>query len=300
MVNVEILLRLVVTGLGLGALYGLVAIGFTLLFKSTNVLNFAQGQIALFGAAVLVFMTKNAGLSLPVSFVLIVVMSVVLALLLEFLIFRHFIGEPILSVIIVTLALASMFRGIVIMTFGSDFTAYPPRLQQDWALELPYGVDMAAPFVIGVVLALSIVVLLMVFFRYTVMGLSLRGSASNQEASMVLGISIERATVMAWVLSIVITVLGGVLLGMSRGGVALSIENVGIIIFAAVVFGGLDSIPGAFIGALTVGLLEQLGTFYIEPYVGPQFGTVFPLVFLLAVIIIKPYGLWGTERIERL
>jgi branched-chain amino acid transport system permease protein len=300
MVNLEILASLVVTGLGLGALYSLVAIGFTLLFKSTNVLNFAQGQIALFGAATLVLLTKTAGLSLSVSFVLILGLSVLIGLALERLVFRHFVGEPILSIIIVTLALANIFRGIVVMTFGSDFTAYPPGLQQEWTLTLPFGTDVAAPFVIGVALALTIVVVLMAFFRYTVLGLSLRGSASNQQASMVLGISIERTIVLAWVLSIAITTLGGVLLGMSRGGVALGIEHVGIIIFAAVVFGGLDSIPGAFVGSLVVGLLEQLGTFYIEPHIGSQFGTVFPLVFLLFVILIKPYGILGTERIERL
>ncbi|MGM0718288.1 MAG: ABC transporter permease subunit [Halobacteriota archaeon] len=117
---------------------------------------------------------------------------------------------------------------------------------------------------------------------------------------MVLGISIERTILLSWALSIAITSIGGLLFAMSAGGAGFTIEAVGILIFAAVVFGGLDSIPGAFLGSLVVGLIQQLGAYYAEPIVGPGVGQVLPMVFLLVVILVKPYGLFGTERIERL
>jgi branched-chain amino acid transport system permease protein len=164
-----------------------------------------------------------------------------------------------------------------------------------------------------VALALVVVVALMLFFRYTVTGSILRAAASDEQAAMVLGVSIERTIALAWALSIGITAIGGVLLAMSSGGAGFSIVATGIIIFAAVVFGGLDSIPGAFLGAIIVGLLQELGSFYLEggsavvlPVVdvqlnfGAGFGEILPLIFLLVVIVVKPYGLFGTERIERL
>jgi branched-chain amino acid transport system permease protein len=153
--------------------------------------------------------------------------------------------------------------------------------------------------VLGVVLALLTVAALMAFFRYTVLGSILRASASDQQAAMVLGVSIERTIVIAWALSIAITSIGGILLAMSSGGVGYTIADVTILVFAAVVFGGLDSIPGAFIGGIVVGVLRQFGV-YMGEFLVSGLDTVFPMVFLLLVIMLMPYGLFGTERIERL
>lgn len=304
MVNVETMLSVAVSGIGLGALYALVAMGFSLIYKVTGVLNFAQGQLALVGAyGVVLFATPSVlGLGLPalVALAATIVLGIVLGIALERVVFRQFIGEPVLSVIIVTLALGGIFSGTLRFLVGPNFRAYPQALQPQWSVSLPLGVSVSAAFAIGVVLSLVVVVALMLFFRYTVSGSILRAAASDQQAAMVLGVSIERTIVVAWTISIAITAIGGILLAMARGGAGFSIEGVGIIIFAAVVFGGLDSVPGAFIGAIVVGLLEEFGRFYAEPVVGPGFGEILPLVFLLVVIVVLPYGLFGTERIERL
>ena len=167
-------------------------------------------------------------------------------------------------------------------------------------MPLLFGVNLSASFTLGVVLSLVVVVALMAFFRYTVMGSILRACSSDQQAAMVLGVSIERTTILSWAISIAITSVGGILLAMSQAGTSFGIYGVGILIFAAVVFGGLDSIPGAFIGAIVVGLLQELGDFYVEPIIGPGIGEVLPMVFLVIVILLMPYGLFGTERIERL
>jgi branched-chain amino acid transport system permease protein len=304
MVNIGTMLDVTVSGVGLGALYALVAMGFSLIYKVTGVLNFAQGQLALVGAyGVVLFATPSLiGLGLPalIALAATIVLGIVLGITLERVVFRQFIGEPVLSVIIVTLALGGIFTGLLRFIVGPNFRAYPQALQPEWSVSLPLGISVSAAFAIGVVLSLVVVVGLMLFFRYTVSGSILRAAASDQQAAIVLGVSIERTIVVAWTLSIAITAIGGILLAMARGGAGFSIEGVGIIIFAAVVFGGLDSVPGAFIGAIVVGLLEEFGRFYAEPVVGPGFGDILPLIFLLVVIVVLPYGLFGTERIERL
>lgn len=302
MVNVAVLLELVISGIGLGSLYALIAIGFSLIYKVTDVLNFAQGQIALVGAyGVVVF----AGLEFVGPFAavgLTLLLGLVLGIVLERGIFRWFVGEPVLSIIIVTLALIGIFQGIVrlVPRGGPTFRGYPDVLLVDFTVPIAMGVTMRGTFVLGVLFALATVVALMAFFKYTVMGSILQASASDEQAAMALGVSIERNIMIAWTLSVFITVIGGILLAMARGGAGMAIEHVGIIILAAVILGGLDSILGAFIGSLVVGLLEQLGAFYVEPIVGPGFGPVLPLLFLMIVIVIIPYGLFGTERIERL
>lgn len=296
--------EVLVTGIGIGALYALVAIGFSLIYKVTGVLNFAQGQFALLGAYLIVVLSTPllVALELPAAaaIVITVIFGLLLGVILERVIFRHFIGEPVLSVIIVTLALAGIITGGIRFLIGPDYRSYPEALQPDWSVPLLFGVNLSAPFAMGVILSLVTVLALMAFFRYTVMGSILRASASDQQAAMVLGVSIERTIVLAWAISIAITSVGGMLLAMSAGGAGFTIEAVGIIIFAAVVLGGLDSIPGAFVGSIVVGLLEQFGSYYIEPIIGSGFGMVLPMIFLIVIILVKPYGLWGTERIERL
>jgi branched-chain amino acid transport system permease protein len=304
MVDLATFFGLAVDGIGLGALYALVAMGFSLIYKVTGVLNFAQGQLALVGAYGVVVLSTPAlvGLGLPAALGLVgtILFGIFLGVALERVVFRNFIGEPVLSVIIVTLALGGIIEGTVVWLLGPNFRPYPDVLSPDWSVGLPLGASISASFAIGVALSLVVVLALMAFFRYTVMGSVLRAAASDEQAAMVMGVSIERTIIVAWTLSITVTAVGGVLLAMARGGAALSIEAVGILIFAAVVFGGLDSVPGAFIGAIVVGLLEELSSFYLEGFFGPGFGQIAPMIFLLAVIIVKPYGLFGTERIERL
>lgn len=299
----ETFLELTVSGIGIGALYSLVAIGFVIIYKITGVLNFAQGQIALVGAYAVVFFVAAAGLHPYLAVVAMLVSGVALGILLERGIFRHFIGESVLSLIIVTLGLLGILNGFVrlLPNAGPSYRSYPAELQLDWSVAIPVlDVPITGTFLVAILLSVLVTVSLVAFFRYTIVGTALRAGASDQQAAMVLGISIERNILIAWVVSSVITMVGGMLFAMSRGGAAMSIEWVGIVIFTAVILGGLDSVPGAFIGSLIVGLLEQYGGFYLNPIFGEGFGTILPLLFLVAVVVIMPYGLFGTEEIERI
>lgn len=291
---------LLATGLGLGSIYALVAIGFVLINKITGVLNFAQGHIALMGAYSIVVLSVDLRYPWYVSILIVLLFGVILALFLERAVFRYFIGEPVFSVIIITLALMGIFDGITRLVVGSTFQSYPDVFVMDWSVPLPLGASITGAFAMAVVLALTSVLLLTAFFNYTVYGQVLRAAAGDQQAAMALGISIQSTIKMAWVLSILITLIGGILFGMSQGGAGFSIADIIILILVATILGGLDSIPGAFVGSLVVGVLQTLGSFYLDPVVGPGFGGVFPITVLLVVILVRPHGLFGSEHIERL
>ena len=294
-----------VTGLGKGAVYALIAVGFALIYKVTGVLNFAQGWFAALFAFLPVVLTTPVVVALeipPLAAVAVTVLAgVVVGLALERGIFRYFIGEPVLSVIVVTLALVASIEGLIQYFLGPGFRSYPATLQPDWTVPLLFDVELQASFAIAIALAVLTVGLLMLFFKYTVSGSILRAAASDQQAAMVLGVSIERTIIIAWTISLTITSIGGVLLAMSSGGASFGpFQSVGILVFAAVVLGGIDSIPGAFVGAIAIGVIEELGTGYLDGPVAPGFGGILPLILLVFIILVLPYGLFGTERIERL
>lgn len=291
--------RLTLRGLGQGSLYALPTIGFVLVYKVTDVLNFAQGILVVLGAFTIIIFT-DLGLSVPVALLLAIVVAVVLGLILERFVFRRFIGEPELSYVLVTIALISVIGGVVQAIVGGRlYFGYPDAILVE-SIALPLGFTVRGSFAIGIVASLVILAVFVVFFKYTVLGAGLRAAAADQQAAMLLGISISQATKIAWVLSILITVAGGILLGMSLGGATFAFEIVLVLIFAAAIFGGLDSLIGAYIGSIAVGTLEIFGGFYYTPIYGSGFDPVLPMLFLLGVIIVKPYGLLGTERIERL
>lgn len=291
--------RLTLRGIGQGSLYALPTIGFVLVYKVTDILNFAQGTLVVLGAFTVIIFT-DLGLSVPVSLLLAIIVAVALGLVLERVVFRRFIGEPELSYVLVTIALISVIGGLVQAIVGGRlYFGYPDEVLIE-SLALPFGFTIRGSFAIGIVASLLILAVLVFFFKYTVLGAGLRATASDQQAAMLLGISISQATKIAWVLSITITVVGGILLAMSLGGATFAFEIVIVLIFAAAIFGGLDSLIGAYIGSIMVGTLEIFGGFYYTPIYGSGFGPVLPMLFLLGVIIVKPYGLLGTERIERL
>lgn len=298
-VNWRLLGDLAISGIGRGSLYALPTIGFVLVYKVTDLLNFAQGIIVVLGAFSIIIFT-NLGFSIPMALLLAVLLGVVLGLLLERFVFRQFIGEPELSLVLVTIALISLIGGTVqALVGGRLYFGYPDAMLLE-SISLPLGYSIRGSFAVGIIVSILVLVTLVAFFRFTVLGVGLRGAAADQQAAMLLGISISQATKIAWVLSITISIVGGILLAMSLGGSTFAFEIVLILVFAAAIFGGLDSLVGAYIGSIAVGMLEIFGGFYYTAIYGSGFGEVLPMVFLLGVIIVKPYGLFGTERIERL
>ncbi|MEW5910007.1 MAG: branched-chain amino acid ABC transporter permease, partial [Thermodesulfobacteriota bacterium] len=251
------------SGLSIGSIYALVALGFVLIYKSTSILNLAQGEFLMAGAYVCLSMTIDYGLNFYASFLVTMAFSIVLGLAVERLVLRPLIGEPIISIIMVTLGLTYVFRGIVIMIWGNDirqFNVFPEQPVDLWGVKLTYL------YVWSMGISFFLLTVFILFFKYTRTGIFMRAVADHQTAAQSMGISVKRVFAMSWCIAAVVSSIGGILVG-NIAGVGVDISYIGLKVLPAVIFGGLDSILGAIIGGLVVGIIEFLSAGYLDPYI---------------------------------
>jgi len=282
------------TGLSMGSIYALVALGFVLIYKSTSILNLAQGEFLMVGAYICLSLTLDLKLNFLASFALTMVFSVILGLLVERLVLRPLIGEPIISIIMVTIGLTYILRGAVIMVWGNDirqFNIFPETPIDLWGVKITYL------YLWSMGISLTLLSFFAVFFKYARTGIFMRAVADHQTAAQSMGISVKRVFALSWCIAAVVSAIGGILIG-NIAGVGVELSYIGLKVLPAVIFGGLDSILGAIIGGLVVGLLEFLSAGYLDPYI-PAINEVFPFIVLVLVLMIRPYGLFGIEEIER-
>jgi len=288
----DVFLQLTVSGLSNGMVYALAAVGFVVIYKASDVINFAQGELLLFGAYLSFSTIAQIGLPWSVGVALTLVLAVGLGLLIERLALRPLIGEPVISMIMVTVGLSSVLRALVNAIWGVR-----PRTFPDF---LPRGEVTIGSAVLGmdrlivIPTAAVVLILLGLFFRYSRDGIAMRAIADDQQAALSMGISIKRVIGIAWALACVSAALGGIMLG-NIVGVSQNISAVGLRVFPVVILGGLDSIKGAVIAGAVIGLLEA----YTGGYVGHGLNLVVPFVVLIAVLMVRPYGLFGRPIIER-
>jgi branched-chain amino acid transport system permease protein len=282
------------TGLSMGSIYALVALGFVLIYKSTSILNLAQGEFLMVGAYICLSLTLDLKLNFLASFAVTMVFSVILGLLVERLVLRPLIGEPIISIIMVTIGLTYILRGAVIMVWGNDirqFNIFPETPIDLWGVKITYL------YLWSMGISLTLLSFFAVFFKYARTGIFMRAVADHQTAAQSMGISVKRVFALSWCIAAVVSAIGGILIG-NIAGVGVELSYIGLKVLPAVIFGGLDSILGAIIGGLVVGLLEFLSAGYLDPYI-PAINEVFPFIVLVLVLMIRPYGLFGIEEIER-
>lgn len=295
--NTQLLVQLLINGLIIGTLYGVVAMCFVLIYKSTQVVNFAQGEFLLIGAWVCWWLLTDFGLPFWIGFPVTLLFMVVFGILLQVVVLRPLIGEPIISVIMVTIGLSIFFQAIMKWIFGTWAKPFP-QVFATKAVNIG-GLQVQTAYVMSVVISLIIMVGFAWFFKYSRMGLAMRATAFNQQVAQSLGISVKQVFAMAWAISAMVSALAGVVVGMVNG-VSSALSFFGIKVFPAVILGGLDSIVGAIIGGLIVGVLENMAEFVDGQYL--NFGnlyTVAPFYVLVIILMIKPYGLFGTQQIER-
>lgn len=285
----------VVTGLAAGGVYALVALGFVLIYKASDVINFAQGDLLLVGAYVGWALTV-AGLPFPLAFLLTLAIAALVGLVIERVVLRPMIGEPIIAVIIVTLGLSSMIRGLVFGVFSTEVRTFPPIFPIAPFQLGPVAVPQIYAWALAI--AAAAVAALTLFFRYSPQGIAMRAAADDQQAAMSMGIRISWAFGLSWALSASVAAAGGILLG-NLTGVNFSLADIGLQVFPVVILGGLDSIPGAIVGGLVIGVLQNLASGYLDPCVGGGLKSVAPFIVLVLILMVKPYGLFGRERIER-
>jgi len=293
----DFFLQLALNGLVVGSIYSLVALGFVIIYKSSGILNFAQGEFLLLGAYVFLAVVVQARVPVVPALLLTFLFATLLGLALERVVLRPLIGEPIISVIMVTLGLSSVLRAIVQAVWGTDTRPVPEIFSPDPIQIGPLPV--ARGYLYSAASVAVLLVLLTLFFKYARPGIAMRATAASQQVALSMGISVRRIFALSWSIAAVVSAAGGVLLGTMRGGVDGSLAILGLKVLPVVIVGGLDSVGGAILGGLLVGVLENLAGGYLDPVFGGGVKEVAPFVALVLILMVRPYGLFGRVRIER-
>ena len=295
--NTELLVQLLVNGFIVGTLYGVVAMCFVLIYKASRVVNFAQGEFLIIGAFVCFWFIQHFGVGFLGGFLLTLSFMVLFGIGLQYLVLRPMIGEPILSVIMMTIGLSIFFQALIKWLFGVNTQSYPEVFPVRSVPILGLEVETAYLAILGIS-ALSIMVFYL-FFTRSRTGLAMRATAFDQQTAMSLGVSIQRMFAIAWAISAVVSAIAGITLGIVNK-ISFALSFVGIKVFPAVILGGLDSIVGAVVGGIIVGLLENLSEYIDGQYL--NWGNMYaiaPFYVLVLILMVRPYGLFGTRDIER-
>ncbi|SDF98282.1 amino acid/amide ABC transporter membrane protein 1, HAAT family [Limimonas halophila] len=296
--NWDFLLQLLVNGAIVGTLYGVVAMCFVLIYKSTKIVNFAQGEFLLIGAWVCWALLVEFQLPFWLGFLVTLLFMFIFGVLLQVVVLRPMIGEPILSVIMLTIGLSIVFQSTLAWIFGEWTKRFPEVFSVDSVNVL--GLQVQTAYLMSLVFALVIMVGFYYFFQYSRMGLAMRATAFDQQVAASLGISIKHVFALAWAISAMVSAMAGVVIGMVNG-VSSALSFFGIKVFPAAILGGLDSIVGAVVGGLIIGLLENAAQFVDSTWL--NWGNLYeivPFYVLVIILMIKPYGLFGTKDIERI
>jgi branched-chain amino acid transport system permease protein len=294
----EYLLQLVISGLVVGSIYAAVALGFTIIYKATRVVNFAQGELLMVGAYVCFAFVVQMGVPFWAALLLTVLFGMVLAFFIERLILRPMIGEPVISIIMVTIGLSLVMRSLVTAVWGNDILVYEPKLFPQDMVTIA-GVPISQEFIWCFVLSMFLLAVFSAFFKFSKAGVAMRATAFNQQVAQSMGISVKHIFALSWIISAVVSGIGGVLIG-NINGINSSLYHFGLKVFPATILGGLDSILGAALGGLIIGLLENLSDGLCKSYLDLSgVKEVAPYVILVIILMIKPYGLFGTKEIER-
>lgn len=280
------LLQVLITGLGQGCLYGLIALGFVLIYKATEIVNFAQGELLMLGAFFAVTYVGILGLPFWLAFLLTLATMAVFGYLLDRVVIRSMIGESQFSVIILTISIGFILRSVASGIWGSDILS----------LETPYSVEMAdiAGLVIGqeylVVIAGTIILslVLYLFFRFSSLGIAMQAASQNQLAAYYMGIPVKRIFSLIWAISALVAAVAGTLMA-PISLVSPQMGFLGIKAFAAAVIGGFGSLPGALVGGLIIGSSEQLAGTYLPT----GFQEISAYVIMFLVLTIRPQGLFA-------
>lgn len=299
----EMLSQLFFSGIITGVIYGLIALGFVLIYKSSGVLNMAQGELVMIGAYVFYTGMEFIGLPVWLSFIFTFIMSAIYGMVINRISIRPLIGQPLLSIIMMTIVLSIGLRGIAILAWQAEI----------WGIGDILGTGtfnfLSAVFSVqsiwGFALALLGMIVFWLYFQRTKGGLAMRAIAEDHQSARGVGVNINAIFGMAWIIAAIVGALGGILLA-TTAGVSTDLSYLGLKVLPVVLLGGLDSIPGALVGGVIVGIAENMAVGYLDPIitewgiVGGGLRGVFPYVIAIVILIFKPYGLFGQKRIERI
>jgi len=289
--------QFILNGLIVGALYGVVAMSFVLIYKASQVVNFAQGEFLLVGAWVCWWLLTDWQLPFWLGFLFTLAFMTAFGLILQVVVLRPLIGEPVISVIMATIGLGIFFQALMKWIFGVFAKPFPPIFPVERVNVL--GLEVQTAYLLSLVISILIMAGFAWFFTASKHGLAMRATAFDQQVAQSLGISVPKVFAMSWAISAVVSSVAGVVVGVVNG-VSSALSFYGIKVFPAVILGGLDSVLGAVLGGLIVGVLENVAQYVDSEFL--QWGnmyTIAPFYALILILLIKPYGLFGTRNIER-
>jgi len=290
----DFFIQLLVNGLSIGFLYGLAAMGFVMIFKSSSVLNFAHGELMALGAFIFLAMISWAGLPVYVAFPVALAGCFVLGFVVERIFLRPLIGEPLIYVIMLTVGLASIFKGVMLFIWGGNLYTFPEFLPA--GLAISWGnITIPPVYVVSIAIGLIFLILFGLFFKYSSQGIYMRSVADNQPAALSLGVHVRKVFALSWAIAALVAGMSGIVLGIINGINVHDLSSIGLKVFPVVILGGLDSIGGAVIGGIIIGLLET----FTGGYLSTSLRDVIPYMALVFILMVKPYGLFGLVEIER-
>lgn len=295
----EQLLQFVITGLTVGMVYSLIALSFVLVWKSSGVANLALGQLVLFSSWIAYAVLSPNALNLPayLGLPLVIVFAIVMGWVIERVVLRPLIAQPVLSLITVTLGVGFFLDGVVIIAWPQSLARLPRLFPQE-----PISIGtatMSYESLWTVIIALILFGLLSLYFKYHRMGVAMRAAADDQLAVQACGVPVTRIFSSSWMFACALAAIGGVLIA-SIGGITPGLIETGLRAFSVVILGGLDSFLGAIIAGPLIGLAENVGGGYLTPLTWPGVREVIPFIIIIIVMFVKPYGLFGEVRIERI
>ncbi len=263
-----------------------------MIFKSSSVLNFAHGELLAIGAYLFLVMATRLPIWLTFSVTLIGTFA--LGFVIERLFLRPLIGEALIEVIMLTVGLSAMFRGLMLVIFGGNLYSYPDFLPKSLSIEWG-SLNIAPVYSATVIIGIIFLVIFGLFFKYSSQGIYMRSVADNQPAALSLGVHVRRVFALSWAIAALVCAMSGIILGIINGINVHALSHVGLKVFPVVILGGLESIGGAIIGGVIIGLLET----FTGGYVSTSLREVIPYVVLILILLVKPYGLFGLVEIER-
>lgn len=292
----DIFIQVIVTGVATGGVYGLIALGFVLIFKATGILNLATGAFMTLGAYICLTVLGQFGAPFWVAFLCTLGFAIVMGIVLERIILRPLIGEPIISVVMVTIGLSSILQGLTHIIWSPEYRSFPEIFPPE-PLDLGFAI-VPSGLLWGFVFAAIGTIIFILIFKLTRTGVAMRATASDQQAALSMGISVRWIFALSWSYGAVAAVIGGIVIG-NISGISIYLGDIGLKVLAVIILGGLDSIGGAILGGLIIGILENLTGLYLDPVFGGGVKDVAPFIILVLIIMIRPYGLFGKKIIER-
>jgi len=290
-----IFLQYLIVGILTGGIYGLIGVGIVIIYKATEVFNFAVGTLMTLGALICVSLITNFHLPFWLAVPATLVLAGIIGILIERVGLRPLLSQPVLSLVMATLAIESILRGMMLMVWTGYTISFPRGLFPGKTIFIG-PLFISHEFLIAFVVAFISFALVGLFFYKTHTGLKMRVTAESHDVAMSLGVNITTIFAFAWMLAVMVGTLSGIIIGNRLGLQVIITSAVAFKALPAIMFGGLDSLAGAIIGGLVVGVLEKMASGYIDP----KIAEITPYIILLLILMIRPEGLFGLKRIERI